>query len=62
MASLGLVFSKQLIAFLSRSFINCLLRLIVSKFRSTFVPRQNYKIWSLYASDLVQLSSQPFSY
>lgn len=65
MASLGLVFSKHpspQIAFLSGSFINCLLRLIVSEFRSNFLPGQNYEIWNLYISGLIQLSSQQFSY
>lgn len=47
MASLGLVFSRhtsQQIAFISNSFINCLLRLIVSEFKSTFLLGQNYRM------------------
>lgn len=47
MASLGLVFSKhtsQQIAFISNSFINCLLRPIVSEFKSTFLLGQNYSM------------------
>lgn len=65
MASSGPVFSKhpsEQIAFISSSFINCLLRLIVSELRSTFLPGQNYRIWGLSISNLIQLSSQWLSY